>query len=214
MACSRWTASSPHSMKSPPWRASTVLLGTSTNPSHRLPRANGRGSAEVKGVMDRIDIFTARWARPWAARSAFHHRQARSDRNAAPAFAPLPVSRTRCRRTWWLRASRRSTCCPRPVNCANGWRPIPRISARDDRCGFDIKPGVHPISPVMLYDAPLARSSRSVCWKKASTRWLLLPGVPQGQARIRTQMSDRAYPRAPRPRNRRVHQDRPRAGRS
>jgi glycine C-acetyltransferase len=56
--------------------------------------------------------------------------------------------------------------------------------------GFDIKPGEHPIVPIMLYEAPLA--------KKFADRLLELgiyvigfffPVVPKGQARIRVQIS-------------------------
>ncbi len=56
--------------------------------------------------------------------------------------------------------------------------------------GFDIKPGTHPIVPIMLYDAVLAA--------QAATRLLdegiyvigfFFPVVPKGQARIRVQLS-------------------------
>jgi len=56
--------------------------------------------------------------------------------------------------------------------------------------GFEIKPGTHPIVPIMVYDAVVAQ--------KLSARLLDLgvyavgfffPVVPKGQARIRTQMS-------------------------
>ncbi|MEN5234585.1 glycine C-acetyltransferase [Sphingobacterium faecium] len=56
--------------------------------------------------------------------------------------------------------------------------------------GFDIKPGFHPIVPVMLYDAKLAQ--------EFATRMLVegiyvigfyYPVVPQGKARIRVQIS-------------------------
>lgn len=56
--------------------------------------------------------------------------------------------------------------------------------------GFTIKPGIHPIVPVMLYDAVMAQ--------KMATRLLeegiyvigfFYPVVPQGQARIRVQVS-------------------------
>jgi glycine C-acetyltransferase len=56
--------------------------------------------------------------------------------------------------------------------------------------GFDIKPGDHPIVPIMLYDAILSQ--------KMSQRLLELgvyvigfyyPVVPKGQARIRVQIS-------------------------
>ncbi len=56
--------------------------------------------------------------------------------------------------------------------------------------GFDIKPGVHPICPVMLYDAPLAQEfARRLLEEGIYAIGFFFPVVPQGQARIRTQMS-------------------------
>jgi glycine C-acetyltransferase len=56
--------------------------------------------------------------------------------------------------------------------------------------GFDIKPGVHPISPVMLYDAPLAQKFAARLLEEGIYAiGFFFPVVPQGQARIRTQMS-------------------------
>ena len=62
--------------------------------------------------------------------------------------------------------------------------------ARMTEAGFDIKPGEHPITPIMLYDAVLSQ--------KFASRLLELgiyvigfyfPVVPKGQARIRVQIS-------------------------
>jgi len=56
--------------------------------------------------------------------------------------------------------------------------------------GFDIKPGVHPISPVMLYDAPLAqRFAQRLLEEGIYAIGFSFPVVPKGQARIRTQIS-------------------------
>jgi glycine C-acetyltransferase len=56
--------------------------------------------------------------------------------------------------------------------------------------GFDIKPGVHPISPVMLYDAPLAqRFAERLLEEGIYAIGFFFPVVPRGQARIRTQIS-------------------------
>ncbi len=58
------------------------------------------------------------------------------------------------------------------------------------RAGFDIKPGAHPIVPIMLYEATLA--------KEMAARMLAAgiyvigfsyPVVPKGEARIRVQLS-------------------------
>ena len=58
------------------------------------------------------------------------------------------------------------------------------------KAGFDLKPGVHPIVPVMLYDAPLAqRFAAELLDEGIYAIGFFFPVVPKGQARIRTQMS-------------------------
>ena len=55
--------------------------------------------------------------------------------------------------------------------------------------GFEIKPGVHPIMPVMLYDAKLAQEfARGLLEEGIYAIGFFFPVVPQGQARIRTQI--------------------------
>ncbi|MCS7085114.1 MAG: glycine C-acetyltransferase [Bacteroidia bacterium] len=56
--------------------------------------------------------------------------------------------------------------------------------------GFDVKPGEHPIVPVMLYDAPLAqRFADALLDEGVYAVGFFYPVVPKGQARIRLQMS-------------------------
>ena len=56
--------------------------------------------------------------------------------------------------------------------------------------GFDILPGDHPIVPVMVGDAALAGRLADALIAAASTpSRFSYPVVPQGKARIRTQMS-------------------------
>ena len=56
--------------------------------------------------------------------------------------------------------------------------------------GFDLKPGEHPIVPVMLYDAPLAQRFASRMLERGIyVVGFFYPVVPQGQARIRVQLS-------------------------
>lgn len=56
--------------------------------------------------------------------------------------------------------------------------------------GFDLKPGEHPIVPVMLGDAKLAtRMADALLERGVYVIGFSFPVVPQGQARIRTQMS-------------------------
>ena len=56
--------------------------------------------------------------------------------------------------------------------------------------GFDIKPGIHPIVPVMLYDAHLAQKlSKELLNHGIYVIGFFYPVVPKGQARIRVQLS-------------------------
>lgn len=56
--------------------------------------------------------------------------------------------------------------------------------------GFDIKPGTHPIVPVMLYDALLSQKmAEKLLAKGIYVIGFYYPVVPKGQARIRVQIS-------------------------
>lgn len=56
--------------------------------------------------------------------------------------------------------------------------------------GFDLLPGDHPIIPVMIYDAALASKFADEMLKRGVyVTGFSFPVVPQGKARIRTQMS-------------------------
>ncbi|MCS7027316.1 MAG: glycine C-acetyltransferase [Bacteroidia bacterium] len=56
--------------------------------------------------------------------------------------------------------------------------------------GFDIKPGTHPIVPIMLYDAKLSQVFADKLLEKGIyVIGFYYPVVPQGQARIRVQIS-------------------------
>ena len=56
--------------------------------------------------------------------------------------------------------------------------------------GFDIKPGFHPIVPVMLYDAKIAQTfAAKMLDEGIYVIGFFYPVVPQGKARIRVQLS-------------------------
>lgn len=56
--------------------------------------------------------------------------------------------------------------------------------------GFDIKPGVHPIVPIMLYDAVLSQQMAAKLLEEGIyVIGFYYPVVPKGQARIRVQIS-------------------------
>ena len=56
--------------------------------------------------------------------------------------------------------------------------------------GFDIKPGEHPIVPIMLYDAVIAQNfAAQLLEENIYVIGFFFPVVPKGQARIRVQLS-------------------------
>jgi glycine C-acetyltransferase len=56
--------------------------------------------------------------------------------------------------------------------------------------GFDIKPGTHPIVPIMLYDAVVSQKmAEKLLEKGIYVIGFYYPVVPKGQARIRVQIS-------------------------
>jgi glycine C-acetyltransferase len=153
--------------------------------------AHGRGSAEVKGVMDRIDIFTGTLGKAMG--------------GALGGFTTgrrdvIELLRQRSRPYLF------SNSLP-PHVVAAGITAFDMLAKAGDlrerlaantayfraemaKLGFDIKPGVHPICPVMLYDAPLAQKFAARLLEEGIYAiGFFFPVVPKGQARIRTQMS-------------------------
>ena len=58
------------------------------------------------------------------------------------------------------------------------------------KAGFDIKPGDHPIVPIMLYDAVIAQQFAAALLQEGIyVIGFFFPVVPKGQARIRVQLS-------------------------
>ncbi|MCJ0825302.1 glycine C-acetyltransferase [Luteimonas sp. 50] len=153
--------------------------------------ATGRGSAEVKGVMDRIDIFTGTLGKAMGGALGGFTTARRE---------VVELLRQRSRPYLF------SNSLP-PHVVAAGIKAFGMLSSAGDlrdrlaantayfrermtAAGFDIKPGVHPICPVMLYDAPLAQEfARRLLEEGIYAIGFFFPVVPQGQARIRTQIS-------------------------
>ena len=153
--------------------------------------ATGRGSAEVRGVMDKIDIFTGTLGKALG--------------GALGGFTTgrrevIELLRQRSRPYLF------SNSLP-PHVVAAGIKVFDMLAAAGDlrdrlaentryfreqmtAAGFDLKPGVHPICPVMLYDAPLAQKFAARLLEEGIYAiGFFFPVVPKGQARIRTQMS-------------------------
>ena len=153
--------------------------------------ARGRGTPEHCGVADRIDIVTSTLGKALGGGSGGF------------VCARKPIID-------WLRQRSRpylfSNSIP-PVVAAVSLRVLdllehtPELRAQlfDNaqhfragltKAGFDLKPGEHPIIPVMLGDAALAgRMASRLLELGVYVIGFSFPVVPKGQARIRTQMS-------------------------
>jgi len=71
-----------------------------------------------------------------------------------------------------------------------------RFRAAMTAAGFEIKPGEHPIVPIMLYDERLAHDmARRLLERGIYVIGFSYPVVPKGQARIRVQLSAAHEPR-------------------
>jgi glycine C-acetyltransferase len=153
--------------------------------------ATGRGSAEVKGVLDRIDIFTGTLGKAMggalggfttAKKEVVELLRQRSRPYLFSNSLPPHVVAAGIKAFAMLSSAGEL----RERLAANTTYFRERMTA----AGFDIKPGVHPISPVMLHDAPLAQKfAQRLLEEGIYAIGFFFPVVPQGQARIRTQIS-------------------------
>ncbi|HET6565904.1 MAG TPA: glycine C-acetyltransferase [Xanthomonadales bacterium] len=151
----------------------------------------GRGSAEFHGVMDRIDIFTSTLGKALGGGSGGFTTGRKS---------VIELLRQRSRPYLF------SNTLPPPLVAASikVFEMLTSTTELRDRleentryfregmqkAGFDIKQGVHPIVPVMLYDAPLAqRFARRLLDEGIYVIGFFFPVVPKGEARIRVQVS-------------------------
>ena len=153
--------------------------------------AGGRGAAEVKGVLERVDIFTGTLGKALGG--------ALGGFTAGPRVV-IETLRQRSRPYLF------SNSLP-PHVVAAGSKVFDMLDEAVDlrlklaentaffragmaAAGFDLKPGQHPIVPVMLYDAALAqRFAAGLLDEGIYAIGFFFPVVPKGQARIRTQMS-------------------------
>ncbi|MFC6841259.1 glycine C-acetyltransferase [Xanthomonas theicola] len=153
--------------------------------------ATGRGSAEVNGVMDRIDIFTGTLGKAMGGalggfttgrREVIELLRQRSRPYLFSNSLPPHVVAAGIKAFAMLDAA--DALRARLVENTRHFR------ERMATAGFDIKPGTHPICPVMLYDAPLAqRFAERLLEEGIYAIGFFFPVVPKGQARIRTQIS-------------------------
>ncbi|MCK6488526.1 MAG: glycine C-acetyltransferase [Planctomycetes bacterium] len=154
--------------------------------------ANGRGTHEHHAVMGRIDILTGTLGKALGGASggyiagrreiiAWLRQRARPylfSNTLAPAIAAATLEA--------LRLVEREGAAQRARLAANAARFRAGMAAQ----GFTLVPGGHPIIPVMLGDAVLAqRMAAGLLARGVLAVGFCYPVVPQGKARIRTQMS-------------------------
>lgn len=153
--------------------------------------ARGRGTHELKGVMDRIDILTGTFGKALGGASGGYVAASREvvgwlRQRSRPylfsnSIAP-PVAAATLKVLELLESSQQL----RDRLHANARY----FREQMQRLGFDLLPGEHPIIPVMLGEAPLAgRLAQSLQDEGVYVVAFSYPVVPHGKARIRTQMS-------------------------
>ena len=151
----------------------------------------GRGSIEHCGVMGRVDIITSTLGKALGgATGGFTSgrkeiiellRQRSRPYLFSNSVAPVIVY-TSLKVLELLSQSRGLQACL--LNSTRYFR------QKMTECGFQIKPGIHPIVPIMLYDAQLAQDmARDLLAEGIYVIGFSYPVVPLGQARIRVQIS-------------------------
>ncbi len=153
--------------------------------------ATGRGSAEHCGVHDKVDIFTSTFGKALGGASGGFttgHQEI------------IDLLRQRSRPYLF------SNSLPPPLVAASlkVFQLLTESGALRERlmensryfrkqmtgAGFDIRPGEHPIVPIMLYEAKLAQKMAAALLEKGIyVIGFSYPVVPKGQARIRVQLS-------------------------
>jgi len=151
----------------------------------------GRGSAEYHGVMDKVDVWTSTLGKALGGASGgFTTGKQEIIDMLRQLSRPYLFSNTLA-----------------PSIVAAGIKVFDMLSANTElrdklevntlyfreklmNAGFDIKKGKHPIVPVMLYDAVLAKKMATELLEKGIyVIGFFYPVVPKGEARIRVQIS-------------------------
>ncbi len=152
---------------------------------------HGKGSAEVRGALARIDIFTGTLGKAMGGalggfttgkREVIELLRQRSRPYLFSNSLPPHVVAAGIKAFDMLESAGHLRAQLRE-NTAY-------FRERMTAAGFDLKPGEHPIVPVMIYDAPLAqRMAEGLLARGVYVIGFFFPVVAKGQARIRTQMS-------------------------
>jgi len=153
--------------------------------------AGGRGSAEQLGVLDQVDIITSTLGKTLGgaaggftcgSRELVDFLRQKSRPYLFSNALPPPIVMA-ARKALELIAGSSDLRDRLHANAK-------RLRAGLERAGFTIKPGNHPILPVMLGDASLAgKMADKLLEHGIYVIGFSYPVVPQGQARIRIQLS-------------------------
>jgi glycine C-acetyltransferase len=151
----------------------------------------GRGASEAKGALDRVDVITSTLGKALGgATGGFTTgrqeiidllRQKSRPYLFSNAVAPM-IANASLKVLEMLQDSgdRRTQL----------WTNARYFRSEMEDRGFDIKPGDHPIVPIMLYDAKVsAQMADELLERGIYVISFSYPVVPKGEARIRTQMS-------------------------
>ncbi|MBI5037157.1 MAG: glycine C-acetyltransferase [Candidatus Kerfeldbacteria bacterium] len=152
---------------------------------------HGRGSAEYRGVLDKVDIITSTLGKALggasggftaASQEIVDYLRQRSrpylfSNTLAPAIAATSIAAIQLvQQDSTLRETLRQ-------NTQHFRQGISQL-------GLDVRPGEHPIVPVMLYDAKVATAmAKDLLEEGIYVIGFSYPVVPEGKARIRVQIS-------------------------
>jgi len=153
--------------------------------------ATGRGTHEFRGVMGRVDIITGTLGKALGGASGGYtsgrkeiigwlrqrSRPYLFSNSVAPAIVAASIA--------VLDLIQKDSSLREQLHANAAY-----FRSEMEQRGFDLKPGEHPIIPVMLGDARLATTmADKLLQRGVYVIGFSFPVVPQGQARIRTQMS-------------------------
>ena len=151
----------------------------------------GRGSAEFHGVMDKIDIYTSTLGKALGGglggfttgrREVIEMLRQRSRPYLFSNSLPPPIVAASLKVFELIEGA--DALREQLIENTRHFR------VRMGAAGFELKPGVHPITPVMLHDARVAQEfAAKLLDHGIYVIGFFFPVVPKGQARIRVQLS-------------------------
>ncbi|MFT7724242.1 MAG: glycine C-acetyltransferase [Roseateles sp.] len=168
-----------------------ALLGIDECHASGFMGETGRGTAEHRGVFGKVDIITGTFGKALggasggftaARREVVELLRQRSrpylfSNTLAPGIAGASLA--------VLDLLEGSTALRDKLEANTAW-----FRAAIQAAGFEIKPGTHPIVPIMVYDAVKAQQlSQRLLELGVYAVGFFFPVVPKGQARIRVQVS-------------------------